>query len=207
MTAWRLHLALTVRAVSHGAHIVGRTLRLVRLNLTTFAFHKLLPSSTIVYGAVRVLHRPCRFEIGPGCRLGDGLYLATSLTSTIRLGRDVTVQLGCTMVATNTITIGDHVAIAEYVTIRDQEHIFRPGYGVRGQGYNSAPITIGENCWIGRGAYIGPGTTIGKDSIVGANSVVRGTFPEGVLIAGAPAVIKKTLATTTDCQSEKTNNG
>jgi acetyltransferase-like isoleucine patch superfamily enzyme len=186
---------------------MARTFRLAWLNLTTFAFHKPLPASTIVYGKVRVLHRPCRFEIGSGCRLGDGLYLATTLSSKIQLGRDVSVQLGCTMVATESITIGDHVAIAEYVTIRDQEHRFRPGYGVRRQGYNSAPVTLGDNCWIGRGAYIGPGTTIGKNSIVGANSVVRGTFPDGVLIAGAPAVIKKVLPASADVSPVKLDHG
>lgn len=111
------------------------------------------------------------------------------------------------MVATEAITIGDHVAIAEYVTIRDQEHRFRPGYGVRGQGYNSAPVTVGDNCWIGRGVYIGPGTTIGKNSIVGANSVVRGTFPDGVLIAGTPAVIKKVLPAAGDDLIQNLDHG
>ena len=61
------------------------------------------------------------------------------------------------------------------------------------QGYNVAPVEIGDNVWIGRGAYIGPGSKIGANSIVGANSLVRGTFPEGVLIAGTPAVVKKCL--------------
>jgi acetyltransferase-like isoleucine patch superfamily enzyme len=97
------------------------------------------------------------------------------------------------LVACESITIGSNTAIGEYVSIRDQEHRFAPGHGVRGQGFRIAPVTIGENAWIGRGVFIGPGTRIGANSIVAANSVVHGVFPDGVLLAGAPAKIKKTI--------------
>lgn len=65
------------------------------------------------------------------------------------------------------------------------------GVGPRHNGFKTAPIEIGENCWIGRGAYIGAGTRIGNNCVVGANSVVHGTFPDNVLIAGVPARIRK----------------
>lgn len=186
-------VAFSVRAVSEVLHRIGVLWRLTFANLTTFCFWRPLPLSTTIYGKLRILHRPCRFSIGPRGRLGDGLYLATSRTSTITAGADVTINLGCVMVAMDRITIGDQVAIAEYVTIRDQEHRFAKGNGVRNQGYNVAPVEIGDNVWIGRGVYIGPGSKIGANSIVGANSLVRGAFPEGVLIAGTPAVVKKHL--------------
>lgn len=118
------------------------------------------------------------------------MYLATSRTSTITAGADVTINLGCVMVAMDRITIGDRVAIAEYVTIRDLEHRFAKGVGVRDQGYTVAPVEISGNVWIGRGVNIGPGSKISAFSIVGANSLVRSTFPEGVLIAGTPATVR-----------------
>jgi acetyltransferase-like isoleucine patch superfamily enzyme len=90
------------------------------------------------------------------------------------------------------------VAVGEMVSIRDQEHIFIPGQGVRGQGFKVEPVEIGDFTWIGRGVFIGPGTRIGKNCIVAANSVVHGTFPDGVLIAGAPAVVKKLTAPNDD---------
>lgn len=187
---------LGIRALSEVAHRLLIFWRLARANLTIFLFWRLLPASTVIYGRIQILHRPCRFSIGPRGRLGDGLYLATSQTSTIVAGSDVTINLGCVMVAMERISIGDRVAIAEYVTIRDQEHRFAQGLGVREQGYNVAAVEIGDNVWIGRGVYIGPGTKIGKDCIVGANSVVRGNFPDGVLIAGTPAVVKRRLSPT-----------
>ncbi|RFB04499.1 acyltransferase [Parvularcula marina] len=188
-----MSLAVPVRAVSHILHRIAVTLRLVWYNLTCFVFFRPLPFSTTIYGRIRLLHRPCRLKIGRNCRIGDDTYFATSLTSTIEWGDDVTVNMGCVFVAIDSIRIGKNTAIAEYVSFRDQAHEMAEGRGVRGQGYKSGPIEVGENVWIGRGAYIGAGTQIGNDCVVGANSVVHGTFPPGVLIAGAPARVRKVL--------------
>ena len=128
-----------VRAASEVLHRTAVLFRLTIANLTTFCFWRPLPLSTTIYGRLRILHRPCRFSIGPRGHLGDGLYLATSPTSTITAGADVTINLGCVMVAMERIAIGDRVAIAEYVTIRDQEHRFAKGMGVRGPRIQRSP--------------------------------------------------------------------
>ncbi|MGE0665701.1 MAG: acyltransferase [Sphingomonadales bacterium] len=188
-SAW----SMAVRAASHVLHRLACKARLLRYNLTLFGFYRAAPWSTTIYGRLLSLHVPCRVSMGRRCHLGDGTYFATTLQSVIRIGDDVTVNLGCVLVAVEGISIGDRVAIAEYVSIRDQEHRFAPGSGVRGQGFTTAPVEIGDNVWIGRGAYVGPGSRIGANSIIGAGSVVRGEFPPGVLIAGAPATIRKRL--------------
>jgi maltose O-acetyltransferase len=55
------------------------------------------------------------------------------------------------------------------------------------------PISIGNNVWIGAGAIILPGVTIGDGAIIAAGSVVRHDVPERSLVAGVPAVVKKSL--------------
>ena len=52
---------------------------------------------------------------------------------------------------------------------------------------------IGKDVWIGARAIILPGVHIGDYSVVAAGSVVTKDVPSGVLVAGAPAVIKKRL--------------
>ncbi len=125
--------------------------------------------------------------------IGDSVFFQTGKHSFISIGDNSSVNTGCHIVASEAIAIGDNVAIAEYVSIRDQEHKLHANSGVSSAGYKVAPVTIESNVWIGRGSYIGPGTVIRSGSIVGANSVVKGEFPPNVLIAGAPAKVKKVL--------------
>ncbi len=51
--------------------------------------------------------------------------------------------------------------------------------------------TIGNDVWIGHGAYISAGVTIGDGAIVAAHSVVTKDVPPYAVVAGNPAVIKK----------------
>lgn len=55
--------------------------------------------------------------------------------------------------------------------------------------------TLGEECLIGNGATVLDGAIIGARSLVAAHSLVSpGTeIPEGVLAAGSPAVVKRSL--------------
>lgn len=52
---------------------------------------------------------------------------------------------------------------------------------------------IGRHVFIGAGAIILPGIHIGNHSVVAAGSIVTKDVPEGVMVAGNPAVIKKSI--------------
>jgi len=138
---------------------------------------------------------PCHFETyGSDCLIGDGVFFQTGKISKIYIGNHCSINSSCHIVASERIDVGNSVAIGEFVSIRDQDHKFTPETGVRGLGFKVAPVSIGANCWIGRGVHISPGTKIGSGSIVAANSVVKGVFPDNVLLAGAPARIKRYIA-------------
>ena len=55
----------------------------------------------------------------------------------------------------------------------------------------TAPIVIGDNCWIGANATICPGVTLGDNVVVGAGAVVVKDCGDNVVIAGVPAVVIK----------------
>ena len=156
-------------------------------------FFERIGKGTQFTGRVRLPMPFRKVRIGCDCMIGHDVFFQTGRASHITIGDAVSLNSGDHLVASEAITIGDNVAIGEYVSIRDQEHRFTPGTGVRGQGFSIAPVAIGNNVWIGRGAYIGPGTQIGDGSIVAANSVVRGVFPPNVLIAGAPATVRRRI--------------
>jgi carbonic anhydrase/acetyltransferase-like protein (isoleucine patch superfamily) len=56
--------------------------------------------------------------------------------------------------------------------------------------------TVGDDCIIGMGAILLNRSRVGRNCIVAAGSVVREDFvvPDGSLVAGVPAVIKRPLA-------------
>jgi maltose O-acetyltransferase len=56
-----------------------------------------------------------------------------------------------------------------------------------------APVTIGENCWIGAGSVVLPGVSVGDDSVVAAGAVVTRDVPAGVVVAGVPARVVRSL--------------
>jgi acetyltransferase-like isoleucine patch superfamily enzyme len=54
------------------------------------------------------------------------------------------------------------------------------------------PIRVGRDVWIGANAIILAGVTIGDGAVVAAGAVVRRDVPAYTVVAGVPAVIKKT---------------
>ena len=162
----------------------------------SFAYYKALEGvffrqigfGTLIYGRLRFGTVASNISAGRCCMFGEGVFLSATGDACIRIGGKASVNTGCHIVAVNTILIGDNTAIAEYVTIRDQNHNFSSAdMPVREQGYCSSPIRIGNDVWIGRGAFIGPGVEIGDGAIIGANSVVTKSIPAFAIAVGAPA--------------------
>jgi maltose O-acetyltransferase len=54
-------------------------------------------------------------------------------------------------------------------------------------------VDIGSDVWVGGGALILPGVRIGSRTVIGAGSVVTRDLPEGVLAAGNPCRVVRSL--------------
>jgi acetyltransferase-like isoleucine patch superfamily enzyme len=57
-----------------------------------------------------------------------------------------------------------------------------------------APVVIEDDVWLGMNVTVLKGVTIGRRTVVGAGSIVTRSLPAGVIAAGQPAVIIRTLA-------------
>lgn len=140
-----------------------------------------------VYGPVRFLGTQNVTLGGWGNLYGDVVF-ETVDNGSIEIGDDFAINRGAILAAHERISIGDHVMIAEYVSVRDNGHAFadltRP---MRHQDYDVAPIRIGNDVWIGRGAAILKGVSIGDGAIVAANAVVTKDIPPMQIWAGVPA--------------------
>lgn len=105
-------------------------------------------------------------SIGDGCNIMTGVVL----TSDIKIGKGVLINLNC--------TIGHDCVLGDFVELS-------PNVNVSGR------CSIGENTVLGTNAVIIPDIKIGKNCIIAAGAVVTKDIPDNCLVAGVPAQIKK----------------
>lgn len=132
--------------------------------------------------------------------VGDGAVVMPEFTCdygyNIRLGRNVFINYHCIFLDCAPIDIGNDVQIGPAIQLYTAQHPLEAD--VRRSGLESArPIRIGNDVWVGGGAVVLPGVTIGDRSVVGAGSVVVHSIPADCVVAGNPARVVRTLASTT----------
>lgn len=139
---------------------------------------------------------------GIGTNVSVGQPFICDYGRNIYLGSNVSVNMNCTFVDCNRITIGNNVLIASNVQLYTATHPVElserltPGWVPDMEEYfcrtYALPITIGNGCWLGGGVVVLPGVTIGNGSVIGAGSVVTKDIPENSLAVGSPCrVIRK----------------
>ena len=120
-----------------------------------------------------------------------------TFSASARIVLGVGVQLNGTAITARSrdILIGDHTMIGPNCVITDTDcHALWPAQtrhlepGLE----RDADVIIGNHVWIGMQSLILKGVRIGDGAVIGAGSVVTHDVPAGAVVAGVPAVIKKT---------------
>lgn len=151
-------------------------------------------------------HKGASITIGENCVIKSsflsnlvGLYSRTIILTripgaAIEIGNNVGIS-GATIYARSKIVIGDHTNIGANVKILDNDfHPVDPEARLIDdkEQIGTAPVQIGNNCFIGCNVLILKGSKIGDNCVVGAGAVVSGSFEDNCVIAGNPArVIRK----------------
>lgn len=112
----------------------------------------------------------------------------------IHIGNNCEINMNCTFLDCNTITIGDNTLIGPNVQIYTVFHPLKASerFGTpTGTGFpfcksQTAPIRIGNNVWIGGGSIILANVEIGDNTVIGAGSVVTKSIPANSLAVGNP---------------------
>ena len=121
-----------------------------------------LRHATLIDPGVR-FHRD-HVAIGAGTVICAG----TILTTDIRLGNHVQINLDC--------TVGHDAEMEDYVTLAPGVHI-------------SGRVRICKGAYVGTGACVIPGVTIGAAATIGAGAVVVRDVPTGETQVGIPAKV------------------
>ncbi|TNZ55020.1 acyltransferase, partial [Vibrio parahaemolyticus] len=81
------------------------------------------------------------------------------------------------------ITIGENTLIASGSTLISRNHKFSDiDKYIKEQGYQNAPIVIGNDVWIGFNSTILPGVSIGDGAVIAAHSVVTKDVPSYTVV-------------------------
>ncbi|MCF6243898.1 MAG: hypothetical protein L3J43_02545 [Sulfurovum sp.] len=101
---------------------------------------------------------------------------------TMHIGKAVTITNKHYFDLAGLIDIGDGSWVAGYAS----------QFWTHGGEKSDNDIIIGKNCYLGSAVRFAPGSMLANNSLVGMGSVVTKKFKkENIMIAGAPAVMKK----------------
>jgi acetyltransferase-like isoleucine patch superfamily enzyme len=133
-------------------------------------------------------------KIGEACEIRDGCVLKTTNGDIELAGRSF-MSYGCVLHATERVVMEERVVLAERVTLVDSTHE-TDGSDTHWAAIPvpTAPVVVGANTVVYANSVLTMGTHVGANSQVAAGAVVRGEYPPGVLLAGAPAEVVKSLS-------------
>lgn len=110
------------------------------------------------------------------------------------LGENFGINSYSRIVAHEKIEIGNNVTIGQMVSILDHDHNYvMKGANMGLDGYQTAPVKVGNNVWIGDKSTILRGVSIGDNVVVGANTLVNKDVPANCVIGGVPFKILKKI--------------
>lgn len=132
-----------------------------------------------------------KITIGNKVKISQGVQIIAR-GGTIKIEENVQIGVGVIIVALEEISIGAGTLIAEYVVIRDQDHIVNDK-NLISSGFKVNKIKIKENVWIGSKSTILRKSEIEEGAVIGAHTLVRGKINANTLAVGIPAKMIKNL--------------
>ncbi len=128
-----------------------------------------------------------------GAKIGQGVVIRSRVNITfpwrLTIGDHVWIGEEVCILSLAPVQIGSNVCLSQRAFLCTGSHDFRkPTFDLK-----TAPITIGDRCWIAAQSFIAAGVEVGAGTVVGAGSVVLKSAPAGVFFGGNPAKFVRTI--------------
>jgi maltose O-acetyltransferase len=112
--------------------------------------------------------------------------------SSLKIGRDCVIGVGCAFDLAAEIVIGDGVNIGHQTMILTSSHELGPREHRAGAIFKSA-VTIESGAWLGPRCIVLPGVTVGKGAVVAPGSLVNKNVSEHTRVGGTPIKLVDSL--------------
>lgn len=129
-------------------------------------------------------------RVGKGCSI-DGPFWC-DYGYNIELGDHFYANHNCTILDGVRVSFGNHVLLGPNCSFYTTGHPLDPEQRKKWLIY-SYPITVGDNVWIGGNTVVMAGVSIGSNTVIGGGSVVTRDIPAGVVAAGNPCRVLRTI--------------
>ena len=145
-----------------------------------------------IYPSVRMDTPPYRrFSLGQNSVV-ESYSCINNAVGDVIIGDYTRIGLHTTIIGP--VTIGNHVNLAQGITVTALNHNFSEAdKRIDEQGVSTGQVVIGDDVWIGANAVVLPNVSIGRHCVIAAGAVVTKDVPDGCVVAGIPAKIIKRL--------------
>jgi acetyltransferase-like isoleucine patch superfamily enzyme len=173
-------------------YLLWRGTKKIQASLVTHLYRRIIPCGAgTIFGPGTYIGYPRNIRVGANCVIEQSVTMnKESGEGSLWIGDNVQINKGVYLDFTGGLNIRNSVLISADVSIYTHDH----GYAPRSEP-SLHQLTIEESAWVGIRSIILPGVArIGCKSVVGAGSVVTKEVPDGVVVAGNPARIIRTLS-------------
>ena len=130
-----------------------------------------------------VLTKNTKIDIGQGCVFLPYSKVTVDMAGDLSIGKGTVINSYSSINCMEKITIGENCLFGEGVRLYDQNHVFKDAaLPIKFQGFKTAPIIIGNNCWLGANVIVLKGVAIGDNCIIAAGTVVSENVPANMIV-------------------------
>ena len=162
-----------------------------------------------LYGGMPFVSGPVKISLGDDCRVSGATTFSGRVCSpqppqlivgsNIDIGWQTTIAVGSKVVLEDNVRIAGRAFLCGY-----------PGHPLDAEDrakhlpeleHQVGDIILRKDVWLATGVSVMPGVEIGEGTIVAADSVVCHSLPAGVIAAGVPAKVVRSITPDTESQS------
>lgn len=168
------------RHINNLLSVIHSFCRMLFLKALYFKGLKFYPVQRLSPSVVFEMNRGSKVFLGKTIRVHSGSKIKIRTGGKLIIGDNVKINYNGVIVCHDEIVIGAGTEFGPAVYIYDHDHDYK--IGLNKQEYKTAPVKIGENCWIGANCVLLRGTELGDNCVVAAGSVIKGKYPANCLI-------------------------
>lgn len=165
------------------------------MSIYTYVRLKVINFSKINLSLINSIQGKLFVEVKKGGHLSIGNFLMTRGPMYIHCSENAELKIGshcffnhnCSLTCMDSVSIGDNCIFANNFVLVDHDHKI----GKRGveEGFECAPVHIGNNVWFGANVTVKKGVTIGDGVVIAAGAVVTKDIPSFEVWGGYQLIV------------------